>query len=47
MTVDTIEEAIAEAFADQPDGNASDNSGSPSEIGDGDECDTDLMPLAC
>ena len=47
VTVDTIEEAIAEAFADQPDGNTSDGGGSPADIGDGDECDTDLMPLAC
>ncbi len=47
VTVDRIEEAIAEAFADRPDGNASDDGGFATEIGDGDECDTDLMPLAC
>jgi ATP-dependent Lon protease len=46
VTVDTIEEAITEAFADQPDGSASDNSGSPMEIRDSNECDTALMPLA-
>jgi cation transport regulator ChaB len=33
VTVDTIEEAIAEAFADPPDGNKSGRSGaSPTEI---------------
>jgi ATP-dependent Lon protease len=47
VTVDRIDEAIAEAFADQPDAKKPDNSGSPTDIGDGDECDTDLMPLAC
>jgi ATP-dependent Lon protease len=47
VTVDTIEEAIAEAFADQPDAKMSDDGGSPTDIGGGDECDTDLMPLAC
>jgi ATP-dependent Lon protease len=47
VTVDTIEEAIAEAFADPPDGNASGSGASPTEIDDGDACDTDLMPLAC
>jgi ATP-dependent Lon protease len=47
VTVDTIEEAIAEAFADPPDGNKSGSGASPTEIDDGDACDTDLMPLAC
>ena len=47
VTVDRIDEAIAEAFADQPDAKMPDDGGSPSDIGGGDECDTDLMPLAC
>ena len=47
VTVDRIDEAIAEAFADPPDGKASNDGGSPAEVGAGDECDTDLMPLAC
>ncbi len=47
VTVDRIDEAIAEAFADQPDGKASKDGGSPADIGAGDECDTDRMPLAC
>ena len=47
VTVDHIDEAIAEAFADQPDGKASTDGGSHTDIGAGDECDTDLMPLAC
>ena len=47
VTVDRIDQAIAEAFADQPDAKTSDDGGPSLEIGDSDECDTDLMPLAC
>jgi ATP-dependent Lon protease len=47
VAVDHIDEAIAEAFADQPDGKVSNDGGSQTDIGAGDECDTDLMPLAC
>jgi ATP-dependent Lon protease len=47
VTVDRIDEAIAEAFADPPDGRVPDHGGSPSEIGDDDQCDTNLTPLAC
>ncbi len=47
VIVDTIEEAIAAAFADQPDAKTSDDGGPSLDIGDVDECDTDLMPLAC
>jgi ATP-dependent Lon protease len=46
VTVDRIDQAIAEAFAGQSKASASDG-GSPSlDIDDRDECDTDLMPLA-
>jgi len=47
VTVDRIDQAIAIAFADQAEAKTSDNDRSLPESGDGDECDTDLMPLAC
>jgi ATP-dependent Lon protease len=47
VTVDRIDQAIAEAFAGQPEANTSDGGGSPLDIDDRDACDTDLMPLAC
>jgi ATP-dependent Lon protease len=46
VTVDHIDEAIAEAFADQPDGGRPEHGDSTVEVG-GDECDTDLTPMAC
>ena len=47
VTVDRIDQAIAEAFAGQPEAITSGNDSSLPDSGDGDECDTDLMPLAC
>jgi ATP-dependent Lon protease len=47
VTVDRIDQAIAEAFAGQPEANTSDGGGPSLDIDDRDACDTDLMPLAC
>jgi ATP-dependent Lon protease len=47
VTVDRIDQAIAEAFAGQSKASASDGGGPSLGIDDRDECDTDLMPLAC
>jgi ATP-dependent Lon protease len=48
VTVDRIDEAIAEAFADRSgDETAEDKESTPPAIGSGGECDTDLTPLAC
>jgi ATP-dependent Lon protease len=47
VTVDRIDDALAEAFADRLGAEKPDSDGSPTDVGDGDECDTDLMPLAC
>jgi ATP-dependent Lon protease len=46
VTVDHVDEAIAEAFADQPDGGRPEHGDSTVEVG-GDECDTDLTPMVC
>jgi ATP-dependent Lon protease len=47
VTVDHIDEAIAGGFADQPGGSASDRGNSAADTGGGNECDTDLTPMAC
>ncbi len=47
VTVDRIDQAIDEAFAGQTEVINSKNDRPVLDSGDGDECDTDLMPLAC
>jgi ATP-dependent Lon protease len=47
VTVDHIDDAIEVAFADLPGGESEEDKNPPLITSDGEQCDSDLMPLAC